>query len=77
MRTMKKITSVLLVTVILISALCSCELIGGKDAGELVSEAEAVLSSHPYTIDMVMNYSTDNADMQAVLDIMSKPTVKV
>ena len=77
MRTMKKITSALLVFVMLLSMLCSCELIGGKDPAELVNEAEKVLSEQPYAMDMAIEYSSDDADMQAVIDKLGHPTIKV
>ena len=77
MRTIKKITSVILVAAMLLLALCSCDLIGGKDPSELVKDAETVLASEPYAMNMAIKYTSEDAGMQAVIDGMSTPTVKV
>ena len=77
MRTIKKIISVLLLAAMLLSAFCSCDLIGGKDPAELIKNAESALKEAPYAMDMAIQFTSDDAGMQSVIDGMSTPTVKV
>lgn len=76
MRTMKKITSVLLVLAMLTACLCSCDLIGGKDPGELIAAAEAELRLAPYSINMNIKYESADEGMKAAIEAFSAPVIK-
>ncbi len=66
---MKKFTSILLALVLVVSmfALTSCE----KKAEELLSDADKFLAENPYTTNMKMNFSSDNAEMNEIFKMMN------
>lgn len=73
MRTIKKITSLLLVLSIFGMILCSCDLLGA-DPEKLVAEADLALNEKSYTMDMVIKY--DSEGMKDAVDAFTSPKIK-
>ncbi len=66
---MKKITSVLLALLLVISmfAFASCE----KEPKELLAEADKTLAEKPYTMTMKIGFSSDNEEVNQVFQLMN------
>ena len=75
MRNVKRLISVLLILATLTCCLASCN--KGKKNSNLIESAEAALNEAPYAMDIVVQYTSDNAAMALVIDGFSKPTMKI
>ncbi len=68
-KAMKKITSVLLALLLVLSlfAFTACE----KEPRDLLEDAAKLLGEKPYTMTMKMDFSSDNAEMNSVFEMMN------
>lgn len=76
MRTMKKIISMLLVFSILTVALCSCDIIG-KNPEKLIEEAEMALKEKAYTVEMAIQYTSEDEKMSEAISAFTNPSIVI
>ena len=77
MRQFRKIIGALLVLSLALCSIASCDLIGGKDPEELTATADEFLSSNPYTVDMLLKYDSDDADMLTAISDLAATEMKL
>ena len=77
MRQLRKILGALLVLTLTLCSIASCDLIGGKDPEKLTSAADEVLATTPYTVEMLLKYDSDDADMLSAISDLAATEMKL
>ena len=77
MRQLRKILGALLVLTLTLCSIASCDLIGGKDPEKLTSAADETLATNAYTVDMLLKYDSDDADMLSAISDLAATEMKL
>lgn len=77
MRQFRKIIGAALVLALSLCSFASCDLIGGKDPGELTATADEFLASNPYSVEMKLEYDSNDADMLMAISNLSASEMKL
>ena len=77
MRQLRKILGALLVLALTLCSIASCDLIGGKDPEKLIPKADEVLATNAYTVDMLLKYDSDDADMLTAMSDLAATEMKL
>ena len=77
MRQFRKILGALLVLSVLLCTIASCDLIGGKKPEELTATANEILATTPYTVEMLLKYDSDDADMLSAMSDLAATEMKL
>lgn len=77
MRQFRKIIGALLVLTVTLCSIASCDMLGGKKPEKLVPAADEFLANNPYTVDMLIKYDSDDADMLAAMSDLAATEMKL
>ena len=77
MRQFRKIIGAFLVIAITLCTIASCDLLGGKKPEELTAAADEILATTPYTVEMLLKYDSNDADMFAAMSDVAATEMKL
>ena len=77
MKTVIRLTSLILMISILVCCFSSCDLILGKDPTVTIEAAELALASAPYTMEMAMQFTSEDAAMSDAIAALITPVTVV
>ena len=77
MRQLRKILGALLVLTLTVCSIVSCDLIGGNKPEKLTAAADETLTITPHTVEMLLKYDSDDADMLTAMSDLAATEMKL
>ena len=77
MQKLRKIISAALTVAMLLCFLASCGIGSGQDPQQIVKDADAALKEGPYSMDILVKYTSESEEMTAAIQSFSTPHIKV